>query len=157
MPLQISFRAAVAQDYEYCKLLYFAGMQEIIQRLNLDRAAQASSFEQQWNFEQVRIITLDEIDVGWLQTSAENDEFFIAQLFVDGPFQRRGIGTEVVRRLIAEAEQASYAVRLNVVKINPALRLYERLGFSVTHEDDRKFYLKRKLDRPVAQKPNGDA
>jgi ribosomal protein S18 acetylase RimI-like enzyme len=30
-----------------------------------------------------------------------------------------------------------------VVKINPALRLYERLGFQVIREDDRKFYMKR--------------
>jgi ribosomal protein S18 acetylase RimI-like enzyme len=141
--MQISFRSAVAQDYEYCKRLYFAGMQEIIERLNLDRGAQASSFEQQWNCEQVRIITVNGMDVGWVQTAAENGEHFIAQLFIDGPFQRRGIGTEVMSRLIAEAEQTGQAVRLNVVKINPALRLYERLGFRVTHEDDRKFYLKR--------------
>jgi ribosomal protein S18 acetylase RimI-like enzyme len=33
------------------------------------------------------------------------------------------------------------------VKINPALRLYERLGFRITHEDERKFYRKRDPDR----------
>jgi ribosomal protein S18 acetylase RimI-like enzyme len=33
------------------------------------------------------------------------------------------------------------------VKINPALRLYERLGFRITHEDERKFYMKRDPDR----------
>jgi len=33
-------------------------------------------------------------------------------------------------------------VRLNVVKVNPARRLYERLGFRITNEDDRKFYMK---------------
>jgi ribosomal protein S18 acetylase RimI-like enzyme len=37
-------------------------------------------------------------------------------------------------------------VCLSVVKINPALRLYERLGFRITHEDDRKFYMKREPD-----------
>jgi ribosomal protein S18 acetylase RimI-like enzyme len=34
-------------------------------------------------------------------------------------------------------------VTLGVVKINPALSLYERLGFRVTHQDDRKFYMRR--------------
>jgi ribosomal protein S18 acetylase RimI-like enzyme len=38
------------------------------------------------------------------------------------------------------------AVTLGVVKTNPALRLYERLGFRVTHEDDRKFYMRRGPD-----------
>jgi GNAT superfamily N-acetyltransferase len=78
----------------------------------------------------------------------QNDEFFVAQMFVDGPFQRRGIGTEVVKRLIAEANSLNLAVRLNVVRINPARRLYERLGFQVTGEDDRKFYMKRDPDVP---------
>ena len=35
------------------------------------------------------------------------------------------------------------AVTLGVVKTNPARRLYERLGFRITHEDDRKFYMRR--------------
>ncbi len=48
-----------------------------------------------------------------------------------------------MNRLIAEAARLGQPVRLAVVKINPALRLYERLGFHTTHEDDRKFYMKR--------------
>jgi hypothetical protein len=37
-------------------------------------------------------------------------------------------------------------VRLDVVRINPARRLYERMGFRVTHKDDRKLYMKRDAD-----------
>ena len=58
-------------------------------------------------------------------------------------FQRRGIGKEVMKRLMGEANEFNLAVRLNVVRINPARRLYERLGFRGTHEDDRKLYMKR--------------
>src|SRR5207253_3370975 len=75
-----------------------------------------------------------------------DDGLFVAQMFVDGPFQRKGIGTEVMKRLIGEANEFNLAARLNVVRINPARRLYERLGFRVTHEDDRKFYMKRDPD-----------
>jgi len=50
--------------------------------------------------------------------------------------------------LIEEAERAGQRVRLEVVKINPALRLYQRLGFRVTGEDERKFHMKR--DRKLA-------
>ena len=35
---------------------------------------------------------------------------------------------------------------LGVVKINPAKWLYDRLGFRITHEDDRKFYMRREPD-----------
>lgn len=144
--MQIALRPALEQDFEYCRRLYFAEMRWIIEELRLDRNAQETSFGQQWNRKQVRIITLDDTDVGWLQTIREHCEIFLAQMFVDSPFQRRGIGTEVMTLLIDEATELNLAVRLNVVRINPARRLYERLGFRVTHEDDRKFYMKRDPD-----------
>jgi GNAT superfamily N-acetyltransferase len=145
----IAFRPALPADFEYCKRLYFAGMQRIIEELNLDIAAQTARFHQQWILTQVRIITLDGADVGWIQSTVRDEGLFVAQLFVDGPFQRRGIGTEVMNRVIADAARLNQAVHLAVVKINPALRFYECLGFRITHEDDRKFYMKRAVDNDV--------
>jgi GNAT superfamily N-acetyltransferase len=144
--MQIVLRPAVSQDFEYCKRLYFTGMKKIIEELCLDMAAQAASFLQNWDLAEVRIIAVGNSDVGWLQSSVRDDELFVAQLFLDDPFQGQGIGTEVMNRLIGGASRLNQAVRLAVVKTNPALRLYERLGFHITHEDDRKFYMKRNPD-----------
>jgi GNAT superfamily N-acetyltransferase len=151
--MQIALRPALPQDFEYCRDLYFAGMKRIIEELNLDEAAQAIGLEQQWVLSEVRIIILDGSDIGWLQSATREDGFFVGQLFVDTPFQRRGIGSEVMIRLIGEAAGLNQPVRLSVVKINPALRLYERLGFRIAHEDDRKFYMKRDPD-PAAPAAN---
>jgi GNAT superfamily N-acetyltransferase len=144
--MSIELRSALDHDFEYCRRIYFVEMSWIIDELRLDRTAQETSFRQQWHAAQVRIIVLGGTDVGWLQAITQDNELFIAQMFVDGPFQRRGIGTEVMRRLIGEANEANLAVRLNVIRINPARRHYERLGFRVTHEDDRKSYMKRDPD-----------
>jgi ribosomal protein S18 acetylase RimI-like enzyme len=141
--MQIALRPAHAGDFDYCAALYFAGMERIVRELNLDRIAQATSLRERWDFIQVRIITLDGTDIGWLQSMTQGDALFLGQLFVEAAFQRRGIGTEVVRRLIEEAARAGQAVTLGVVKTNPALRLYQRLGFQITHDDDRKFYMRR--------------
>ena len=139
----IELRPALDQDFEYCRRLYFAEMKWIIEELHLDGAAQETVFREQWNPTQVRLIVLDGTDVGWIQTIAQADELFVAQMFVDRPFQRMGIGTEVMQGLIYKAQRSNQSVRLNVVKINPARKLYERLGFQITHEDDRKVYMKR--------------
>ena len=144
--MQIALRPALSQDFEYCRRLYFAGMKRIIKKLNLDEAAQAIGLQQQWVLSEVRVITLDGCDIGWLQSTTREDGFFVGQFFVDTPFQRRGIGSQVMIRLIGEAAGLNQPVCLSVVKINPALRLYERLGFRITHEDDRKFYMKREPD-----------
>ena len=78
------------------------------------------------------MIALDGTDVGWLQAIRQDDELFVAEMFVDGPFQRRGIGTEVMKRLIDEANELNLAARLNVVRINPVrvvnLLLYPSLS-----------------------------
>ena len=105
--------------------------------------AQVAGFRQRWDVTQVRIITTDGTDIGWLQSFAKDDALFLAQLFVDSTLRRQGIGTEVVKGLIEESASAGRAVTLGVVKTNPALRLYERLGFRTTHEDERKFYMRR--------------
>jgi GNAT superfamily N-acetyltransferase len=144
--MPVALRPALNQDFDYCRRLYFGEMKWIIDELHLDRTAQEISFQQYWDPQQVHIIEFDGVDIGWLQTVMQDNDLFVAQMFVDRPFQRRGIGTEVMQRLLDEAARVNQTVRLNVVKINPARRLYERLGFQVTHEDERKFYMKRDPD-----------
>jgi GNAT superfamily N-acetyltransferase len=140
---QPALRPGRAEDFGYCARLYFEGMENIIRDLNLNKDAQVATFRQRWDVGQVRIITLDGTDIGWLQSFMKDDALFVGQLFVDSAWRRHGIGMEVVKGLIEEATRAGRAVALGVVKTNPALRLYERLGFRTTHEDARKFYMRR--------------
>jgi ribosomal protein S18 acetylase RimI-like enzyme len=144
--MTLSLRPAGAADFDYCARLYFAEMERIIRELNLDRNAQIASFRRQWQPNDVRIITRDGTDIGWLQSVTRDGTLFLGQLFVEAPFQRQGIGTEIMRRLIGEAGQMRQAMTLGVVKTNPAKRLYERLGSRITHEDARKFYMRREPD-----------
>ena len=146
--MKVTLRPAVAADFEACRRTYFAETDWINERLGLKRADQESMFRKLWNPTQVCIIQADGVDVGWLQTVVSKSEHMLGQIFVDARFQRRGIGTEVLRRIIEEASRLSLPVRLAVVKFNPSRRLYERLGFRVTHEDDRKVYMTREPDSP---------
>ena len=118
-------------------------MKRLIEKLQLDMGAQEESFHQYWEATQVRIIVADNVQVGWVQSFVREDELFVGQLFVDQPFKRQGIGTEVMNRLIQEASDVNRAISLAVVKINPAVRLYDRLGFHITHECHRKSYMRR--------------
>ena len=144
--MNVSLRAAVDADFEACRRTYFAEMDWVNERLGLKRDEQESMFRKLWDPAQVCIIQADGVDVGWLQTVVSKSEHMLGQIFVDAPFQRRGIGTEVLRRIIDEASRRRLPVRLAVVKFNPSRRLYERLGFRVTHEDERKVYMSREPD-----------
>ena len=138
-----TLRPARAEDFDYCAHLYFEGMENIIKQLNLNMEVQLAGYRQRWDMTQVKIITLDGRDIGWLQSFVKEDALFLAQLFVDRAWRGQGIGTAMVEALIDEAARTGRALTLGVVKTNPALRLYQRLGFRTTHEDERKFYMRR--------------
>lgn len=137
--MPVSFRPGEIKDFDYCSELYFAGRD----RATLDMAPLIADLRERWVVAQVRIVMRDGIDVGWLQTRTENDAIFIVQLFIEGRRQGQGIGTEVMHRMVEEAGQVGLGVTLGVVKTNPAFRLYTRMGFKITHEDERKFYMIR--------------
>jgi len=65
------------------------------------------------------------------------------------PHRNAGIGTAILRDLLAEAAVAQKPVRIHVEKFNPALRLYARLGFAPT--EDKGVYLFMKWS-PWAQR-----
>jgi GNAT superfamily N-acetyltransferase len=145
--MKVTLRPAVDADFEACRRTYFAEMDWVNARLQLDRGEQESMFRKQWRPKQVCIIQADGVDVGWLQTVVSKSEHMLGQIFVDAPYQRKGIGTEVLRRIVDEASRLKLPIRLAVVKFNPSRRLYERLGFRVTHEDERKVYMTREPER----------
>ena len=109
-------RLARAEDFDYCALLYFEEMEK---DLNLNMDAQVAGLRQRWDVTQVRIITLDGTDIGWLQSFEKDDALFLGQLFVDGALRRRGIGTEVVKALIEEAARAGRAMALGLLRQTP--------------------------------------
>lgn len=131
----LAFRTAQIPDFAFCRRLYFANQATVTHE-------QESSFRDRWKLAEVRVITCDGADVGWLQIRIEDDSLFLVQLFVEPTHQGKGIGTATIGRLMNEAALAGMPMTLGVVKTNPALRLYERLGFTITREDDRKFYMR---------------
>ncbi|MHA7869842.1 MAG: GNAT family N-acetyltransferase [Salipiger thiooxidans] len=77
-----------------------------------------------------RIICLDDIDIGRLYVDRRDDEMHIIELSLLPAFQGRGIGTDILRSLLNEAHGGKVPVRLKVERQNPAVRLYQRHGFS---------------------------
>jgi len=143
----ISLRSARFDDFLFCRRVSHETMRRIVEQLfGWDEKRQAEKFASQWRLDETRIITCAGDDVGWLQARPAGDAIFLGQLYLDTPFHGRGIGTRVMQIIIDEAQRDGKAVTLGVVKINPARRLYKRLGFRTTDEDEYKFYMRREAD-----------
>ncbi len=75
---------------------------------------------------------------GRLYLHRRPDEIRIMDISLLPEFRRQGIGTGVLRALLAEAQDKALPVTIHVERFNPALRLYARLGFQQV--DDRGVY-----------------
>jgi GNAT superfamily N-acetyltransferase len=77
------------------------------------------------------------IGAAWLRLWNKNDQGYgfvdertpELSIAVLPEFRARGVGTELLRRLLAEADSQNMSVSLSVSEYNPARRLYERTGF----------------------------
>jgi GNAT superfamily N-acetyltransferase len=83
-----------------------------------------------------RVIELDGRRVGCLDVRWLPDQVKLNRILLLPAHQNRGIGTRLVREVVAQARAAGLPVRLRVFRVNPARRLYERLGFVATGETE---------------------
>jgi GNAT superfamily N-acetyltransferase len=81
-----------------------------------------------------RIVELDGRPIGCLAVRRLRDEVRLHRVLLLPEWQDQGIGTRLVRDVVAEARAEGLPVRLRVFRVNPARRLYERLGFVATGE-----------------------
>jgi len=83
-----------------------------------------------------QIIIVDGRDVGRLAVDRYPDRINLRLIEILPEYQGRGIGTAIIQDILDEARQAKIPVTLMVLSINPAQRLYERLGFAAIEEID---------------------
>ena len=84
----------------------------------------------------VAVIEGKVIGACWLRTTDEyghiDDETPSLSASLYAPYRGRGIGSAMMRQMLDELRRAGYPrASLSVQKENPAVRLYERLGFRI--------------------------
>jgi ribosomal protein S18 acetylase RimI-like enzyme len=140
----VALRAAVAADFGFARGIHHAGMRWLGERLHgrWDDVLQDTRFKQKFVVDEVRIIVAGGDDAGYVQTADEAGSIVIKELHVDEAFQNRGIGTNVLRMLLAEARRMAKPMMVTVVTFNPALAFYQRAGFRIVSEQDQRFRLR---------------
>jgi ribosomal protein S18 acetylase RimI-like enzyme len=92
-------------------------------------AAQAQYYRGHYPDTSFDVILLGAEAVGRLYVSRWTDELRIVDIALLPEYCNRGIGTTLLRGLQSAAAAAGKPLRIHVERFNPALRLYERLGF----------------------------
>ena len=132
--MNFTLRPATADDSEWLYAVRQATMRTYVEEMFgfWDEAAQRERFLIPSELANMQIITVDQRPTGLLHVERSAAGIFLANIQIQPQFQNRGLGTAVVRTLLAEGQARGKPVWLQVLKVNPAAgALYARLGFVV--------------------------
>jgi GNAT superfamily N-acetyltransferase len=137
----ISRRPATAGDLEFLYRLTRESLGPwVIQTFGpWDDAAQRERFFRETLVETHEVVERDGEPIGCLCTSIQPGALKLHRVFLLPAAQGRGLGTALVREVMAAARARGLPLRLRVLRVNPARNLYERLGFRVTGETETHF------------------
>lgn len=140
---EISLRQATQNDYDFLYELVKTTMREYVEPIwGWDEKWQRAYFQEHLNPDQVQVVVLDDQDIGAVSVEINPEEHFLARLYLLPDYQRRGIGTHLLRSILGQAFAQGLPVTLQVLKGNPAKRMYERLGFAKIGETETHFLMK---------------
>jgi GNAT superfamily N-acetyltransferase len=133
-----TLRPAAKADYDFLYRLNELTMRGYVERTwgGWDEALQRAYFRERFEPSQTQIVQAGGRDVGMLSVLDRADEICLNRVQILPDHQGRGLGTSIVRDVLAAANRRGLPVSLRVLKVNPARRLYERLGFTVTGETE---------------------
>jgi GNAT superfamily N-acetyltransferase len=140
---QVELRPATEADYAFAERLYVETMKPLLQRLEAwDEAELLGRFRGSFDVTHVRIIRVDDADVGFIQISETDAQINLDQIHLRKHYRSRGIGSQLIGGLLRAAAARDKALSLAVVRGNRALALYQRLGFSTVGTDATKLYMR---------------
>jgi GNAT superfamily N-acetyltransferase len=123
--LYASTRAKELENWSSAQRDTFLRMQFLLQQ---------QSYQAAFPIADDRIILSSNCRIGNLLSLRTPKEICLIYIALLPAYQNRGIGTYWLQTLQSEAERTHKFVRLQVLKVNPAMSLYQRLGFSIVED-----------------------
>jgi ribosomal protein S18 acetylase RimI-like enzyme len=143
------------EDNDFQFKLYASTRQEEMQLLGWPAAQQEAFLRMQFSAQQNwyrtayaqakwEIVELNGKPVGRTIVLNGDDAITLVDISLLIEQRGKGFGGDLVRKLLEDGVRANLPVRLQVLKTNPAARLYARLGFIQTGEDDLYFKMEKR-------------
>jgi len=140
MPESITLRPATDADYAFMRRLYESARAEEMERFPFDDAQKKAFLDQQFaaQFEHYgihyptcerNIVEQDGEPIGRFWIDEWRDQIRIVDIALLPECRGAGIGSRLLHEVLDRGNAAGKPVTIHVEAFNPALRLYQRLGF----------------------------
>jgi putative hydrolase of the HAD superfamily len=106
-----------------------------------DEAREHEYFLRRFSATECQTILVEGELAGWFRTEDNADHFCLDYIVLAPEHQRKGIGGQIVMDLLRRARERGVPLKLNVLRVNPAKTLYERLGFREVGGDEHRFFM----------------
>lgn len=144
-PPAISLRAATAADVEFLLSVYASTREQELamtgwtpeqkaQFCLMQFQAQDVHYRQHYTGASFNVILADAVPAGRLYVARWPQEIRIIDIALLPAHRGQGIGTRFLCQLQEEAAASNRSLSIHVERFNPALRLYERLGFKLLED-----------------------
>jgi ribosomal protein S18 acetylase RimI-like enzyme len=148
---QYNYRQIDSSDMDFLYQVYESTRWEELQQapwsdeqrrefLMMQFQAQHQHYQQHYAEAEYQIIEIAEQAAGRLYLDHCEDEIRIVDIALLPKYRNTGVGTQILSSILAQAKNREVPVFIHVEKNNPALALYQRLGF-VTKEDVGVYWL----------------
>lgn len=142
--MNLIIRPADASDAAFAYTVKRAALGKYVAQVwGWDEAVQQAHHAADWTNHRPDLVELDDVLIGTLEVVQHPDHVYIGEFYLLPEYQRRGIGTELLRRVLARADAAGLPARLQFLKVNPVRSLYERHGFQITGESTTHYFAER--------------
>jgi GNAT superfamily N-acetyltransferase len=92
----------------------------------------------------IRLVLVGGREAGLLSTEQEPQHLWLVKLYLLATFRNQGLGSALLGKVIAEAEELQKPLRLRVLRANiSAKRFYLRHGFAVVGEEPERYFMVR--------------
>lgn len=141
-----TLRPATADDVEPLAELRAVVMRPDLERLGrYDEHRVRQRLRDAFTPAHTQIVQVDGALAGSIAMRPADDACWLEHFYLEPLHQGMGLGTAVLRTVLAAAEAEHATVRLNVLRGSAARRLYERHGFVVENEDPVDIFMVRKF------------
>lgn len=147
----LKFRAINHDDQDFLRSVYASTRKEEMELLsdwssqqkneflNQQFLAQHDHYQKHFCSASFQVISYDDVPIGRLYLDRRSDEIRIVDIALLPEYRGQGFGTYILKKIHLEAIKFHLPVRIHVEKNNPAMQLYDRLGYVAI--EDKGVYL----------------
>lgn len=143
-PAALTWRSARVDDGPAIAELRALVLRDSLQRLDrYDGARVRERFLSSFVPDHTRVLQRSPDVVGSIALRPASDGTWVEHFYLHPRLQDQGLGSLLITALTRVADADTMTLRLNVLQLSDARRLYERHGFTLDREDQIDVYLQR--------------